>query len=48
MNDKYFELMRAREECLRRGDVVTADALLNAAIELAKLGVGEGKTYQAK
>ena len=39
MNDRYFELMRAREECLRRGDDKTAEALYKAAVELAKLGV---------
>jgi hypothetical protein len=49
MNRKYFELMQAREDCLRNGDDKTAEALFNAAIELAKLGVAmEGKTTQAK
>jgi hypothetical protein len=49
MNDKYFELMQAREDCLRNGDEKTAEALFNAAVELAKLGVAkEGKTNQAK
>ena len=49
MNDKYFELMHAREECLKRGDHVTAEALFNAATELAKLGVTrKGKNEQAK
>ena len=49
MNDKYFELMRAREDCLRRGDDKTAEALFNAAVELAKLGVtpSEGKIEKA-
>ena len=42
MNDKYFELMRAREECLRRGDEKTAEALFNAAVELARLGIKDG------
>ena len=49
MNDKYFELMRAREECLRRGDEQTAEALFNAATELAKLGINhEGKNHSSQ
>ena len=46
MNRKYFELLKAREECLKRGDEVTAEALWKAAIEIAKLGVSDrwGKT----
>ena len=39
MNSKYFELLKAREECLKRGDDESAEALWNAAIEVAKLGV---------
>ena len=42
MNDKYFELMRAREECLRRGDEATAEALFKAAEEIARLGIDHG------
>jgi hypothetical protein len=45
MNSAYFELMQAREDCLQHGDEITAEALFNAAIELAKLGIKlEGKT----
>ena len=39
MNSKYFELLNAREECLRRGDDESAEALWNAAMEIAKQGV---------
>ena len=39
MNRKYFELLQAHEECLQRGDDETAEALWNAAIEIAKLGI---------
>jgi hypothetical protein len=39
MNRKYFELLKAREECLQQGDEKTAEALWKAALEIAKLGV---------
>ena len=39
MNRQYFELLEAREKCLHDGDVRTAEALWNAAMEIAKLGV---------
>ena len=42
MNSKYFELLKAREECLQRGDDESAEALWNAAIEIAKLGIFHG------
>ncbi len=44
MNSKYFELLQAREECLQRGDDESAEALWNAAIEIAKLGIFHDKS----
>ncbi len=48
MNSQYFELLKAREKCLHDGDVRTAEALWNAAMEIAKLGVFSGKAERVR